>query len=502
MSGPSEHTLQSPWLIGALFGATVLLLTRASPPMLFNQWSFLAFFVTVFAAYASLPRRGQNVLLLVASYLFYSFWDWRFLSLLLLSTVTDYWIGIALGGANHRWRERLVRLSVVINLVFLGIFKYFNFFVGSVAALLRSVGLQANVPSLNVILPVGISFYTFMSLSYTIDVYRGVTKPARSFLDYALFVAYFPHLVAGPIVRDTVLLPQLQRPRALTWSGIQSGALLVLIGLARKTTADYLAADVERAFGNPSAQSSGTVAVGVVMFALQIYGDFAGYTDIARGISRMMGIELVRNFEHPYFATNITAFWRRWHISLSSWLRDYLYIPLGGNRGPVWLGYRNLMLTMLLGGLWHGASWNFVIWGGLHGLALCVHKLAVGRKKPVIGAEPGTRMTAGAVAAWAGTMAWVCFAWIFFRASTFQEAVQVIVRIARLSGPPSGTSVKHLLTAVAVLLFIDIPQYRVRDETAWFRWSWPVRGIVYATLIIVAILLNVPRDVPFIYFQF
>jgi D-alanyl-lipoteichoic acid acyltransferase DltB (MBOAT superfamily) len=467
--------------------------------MLFNTWPFFVFFVLVFSAYALLPHRAQNYLLLAASYVFYSFWDWRFTGLLLISTIADFAIGNALGKADGARKKNLVRLSVFLNLTFLGIFKYFNFFIGSAGALLGRLGFHPSLPTLNVILPVGISFYTFMSLSYTIDISRGDSKPARSFLDYALFVAYFPHLVAGPIVRDTVLLPQLQTPRKITAAGVQSGLLLVLIGLTRKITADYLADDVTLAFTAPRSQTSLTLLVAVFMFALQIYGDFAGYTDIARGLSRMMGIELVRNFEHPYFAPNITAFWRRWHMSLSSWLRDYLYIPLGGNRGPKWHAYRNLMLTMLLGGLWHGASWNFVIWGGLHGLALSVHKWFLGERKPALEIK---RFSVPAVGAWAFTMAWVCLAWIFFRAPTFDSAMSIVLRIAHVHGAPTGAFVKHAFVATVVFLAIDIPQTRNKNETAWLAWPWPVRGMLYATLVITALLLHPSADVPFIYFQF
>jgi D-alanyl-lipoteichoic acid acyltransferase DltB (MBOAT superfamily) len=393
---------------------------------------------------------------------------------------------------------------VILNLTFLGVFKYYNFFAESLAALLGAVHVRASLPVLNVILPVGISFYTFMSLSYTIDVYRGDTKPARSFLDYALFVAFFPHLVSGPIVRDTVLIPQLQQPRTLTSAKLQSGALLVLIGLARKFAADYLAADVDAAFSHPTAHGASTLLVAVFMFSLQIYGDFAGYTDIARGISRMMGIELVKNFDHPYFSTNITAFWRRWHMSLSSWLRDYLYIPLGGNRGSAFFGYRNLMLTMLLGGLWHGASWNFVVWGGLHGLALSVHKLALRGRAPEVHAE---RMGPRQLAGFALTMAWVALAWVFFRAQTFADALHVIGRITHLEAAPeaarvSGSMLRHALVSFAVLMAIDLPQARAREETVWLRWPWPVRALLYAAVIVTLVLIRTSRDVPFIYFQF
>ena len=504
--------------------------------MLFNSWEFGVFFVAVFLLYRALPMRPQNFLLLIASYVFYGWWDWRFLSLIWVSTAVDYVVarlldepgsadgparavdvrtdegtppgrsdGAAPGvGTRHegqraRRRRALLLVSVVTNLGLLGFFKYFNFFVDSAALLLESIGLQANVPALRVVLPVGISFYTFQTLGYTIDVYRGRAAAERNLVTFATYVAYFPQLVAGPIERATHLLPQLARPRRAGREQLAGGALLILIGVTRKVAiADPLAGVVDRVFADPAAWGSADLLLGVAAFALQIYCDFAGYSDIARGTSRMLGIELMENFNHPYFATDITAFWRRWHISLSTWLRDYLYIPLGGNRGSRLFTYRNLMITMLLGGLWHGAAWTFVVWGGIHGVALAAHKRFT-ENRP----EHHTAGRAGRLAGWAACTAVVLFAWIFFRAQTFTAAWQMIAGIGALRGGwPDGGAAALFAALLLLLLFIDAPQYQRGEHTAMIEWHWLPRGLAYAGFILLIVLLLPEDDVPFIYFQF
>jgi D-alanyl-lipoteichoic acid acyltransferase DltB (MBOAT superfamily) len=473
--------------------------------MLFNTWQFAAFFVVVYSLYLLLDQRRQNLLLLVASWIFYACFNWRFLFLLLTSTVVDFWVGRLLEPAAGRNRRRLVTVSVVVNLSFLAVFKYFNFFIGSAAALLHAVGLQVNAPVLQVVLPVGLSFYTFQAMSYTIDVYRRDAPACRDFVDFALYVAYFPHLVAGPIQRTDDLLPQLQRPRHVTVDGIASGSLLVLIGFLRKVaTADTAAPLVGAVFSAPWAYTQGAVAFGVFLFAVQIYGDFAGYTDMARGISRMMGIELIENFHQPYFATNVRDFWQRWHISLSRWLRHYLYIPLGGNRGPQWFVCRNLMLTMLLGGLWHGASWHFVVWGGLHGLALIVHRFWSRRRPdPPESEEPSALRRVKALVSWGLTMLVVLLSWVFFRAPTLGAAVAVLRALAHPSGTTSTTGGRIILVPILLMLWIDVLQYRRRDQTCMTRWHWLPRGL-FIGLVLVTILIWGWHDnaVPFIYFQF
>lgn len=472
--------------------------------MFFNSWEFAGFFAVVYALYLVLPFRPQSIMLLGASWVFYGCWDWRFLFLLLFSTVVDYWVGRSIENAEGQSRRRLVLVSILVNLTFLGIFKYYNFFASSAVDLLGMIGVKANLPFLKVILPVGISFYTFQAMAYTIDVYRGQARACRDFITFALYVAYFPHLVAGPIQRTDDLLPQLLVPRRITYENIASGAVLVLIGLVRKVAiADLAAPWVDRAFNQPELQSSGVLLFGVVMFAVQIYGDFAGYTDIARGVSRMMGIELIENFRRPYFSSSVQEFWTRWHISLSRWLRCYLYIPLGGNRGPTWFVCRNLMLTMLLGGLWHGASWTFVIWGLIHGLALIVHRTwSNGRGRPET-PEPALRRWAKWFLSWALTMLVVGVAWVFFRAASFQTACQLLVGIVRWHGgwPP----VMDLLLAayaVALLLLIDIPQAVTGEQEAVRRWPWYWQGCFYAVLMLSLAILRSMVSAPFIYFQF
>ena len=472
--------------------------------MLFNSWEFLVFFAGIFGLYCTLAVRAQNVLLLLASYVFYGWWDWRFLFLMLLSTVVDYTVGRMMDGADDAKRKRLVWLSVGTNLTILGFFKYFNFFIDSTASALAAVGFEANLPTLSIILPVGISFYTFQTMAYTIDVYRKKMEPVRDPLLFAVYVSYFPQLVAGPIERAQNLMPQFAQKRTITSEKLASGALLVLIGLARKVLiADVVASEVDAAFANPDSMSSMMLVRATILFALQIYGDFAGYSDMARGISRMMGIELMRNFEHPYFSTNITIFWRRWHISLSSWLRDYLYIPLGGNRGPEWFVYRNLLLTMLLGGLWHGAAWTFVVWGALHGGALALHKYSLkGKRPPMKPPLDSPASIAKAAGGWAFTMALVLLAWIFFRAPDFATAFGVISGIFELRGGLSLGAWALPIGMSAIVLFIDIPQYITKDHTVMLRWHWVLRGLSYAGLILLMVLMRSNQDVPFIYFQF
>jgi D-alanyl-lipoteichoic acid acyltransferase DltB (MBOAT superfamily) len=352
--------------------------------MLFNSWQFFVFLAVVLALYYSLETLPQNRMLLVASYFFYGWWDWRFTSLLMISTIFDFHISIAINGATDQRRRKLLLLvSILVNFGMLGFFKYFNFFIDSAAHVIQWFGLQPHLPTLRIILPAGISFYTFQTMNYVIDVYKRKMKPTNDFLTYALFVSYFPHLVAGPIIRAEVLLPQLLRKRIVTNEHLNTGGALILIGLFKKVViADVLSPDVEPVFAAPHAFSSLLLLNGLYYFSLQIYCDFSGYTDIARGVSRLLGIELPENFNQPYLSRNITEFWRRWHISLSTWLRDYLYIPLGGNRRGRARTYLNLFITMLLGGLWHGARWTFVAWGFLHGVYLAAHKFYLELRSP------------------------------------------------------------------------------------------------------------------------
>jgi alginate O-acetyltransferase complex protein AlgI len=472
--------------------------------MLFNSISFLFFLPIVLVVVAVLPqapKRWRNGFLLVASYFFYGCWDWRFLGLLLATTVIDFWVGKTIAATEDpQRRKRTLLLSICANLGVLGFFKYCNFFVASAAALLESLGIRTSVPALSIILPVGVSFYTFQSMSYTIDVYRRKTQPAQSFWDFALYVAYFPQLVAGPISRKSDLLPQLIAPAKVTLERINVGLMLILLGLTKKVLiADLLAPQIEPIFAHPGHESAGVLLKGAYFFAFQIYCDFSGYSDIARGVSELLGIRLVINFNQPYLSQSITEFWRRWHMSLSSWLRDYLYIPLGGNRHGEWNTYRNLMLTMLIGGLWHGANWTFMAWGGLHGLCLAVERVfGIGKGQPVLPRNPVWRwIRRGALTL--VTFHLATLGWIFFRAPNFAVAFQYLGGIFRFDHL-AAVGIWPFVVGAAVLA-IDIPQNASGEHAVFLRAPWWLQSPAYAALCF-AMLLYGGREIPFIYFQF
>ena len=475
--------------------------------MVFNSLQYLVFFPLVFAVYWQLKRRGQNVLLLAASWFFYAMWDWRFLGLMLLTTAVDFGVGRYLAAQEDERRRKVAfGLSLGLNLAVLGFFKYFDFFVGSAADLLRSAGFDGSEPTLRILLPVGISFYTFHGISYTFDVFRRHIEPADDLLDFAVFVAFFPQLVAGPIGRAHIQLPQFEHERPpLRWEQARSGLCLILLGLFKKVAiADALAPFVDRTFTEAGTASWLSLLAGAYAFALQIYGDFAGYSDVARGSSRLLGIELPVNFEQPYLSRNPTVFWRTWHISLSNWLRDYLYIPLGGNRGKRGATYRNLMLTMLLGGLWHGAAWTFVVWGGLHGLYLCAHRAFTER--------PGG---AGAAHNRVASFGWrdvvpalftfhlVVFAWIFFRAESFDQAFDVITGIVTLQGGITEAGSLFLVGLLAVVtIAIDVAQRNRATHTPMLALTPVLQGALYGLFVVAIVLFSGGETVPFIYFQF
>lgn len=393
--------------------------------MLFTSWAFVPFFAGVLLALRVAPSRtARQWVLLVASCIFYAHWEPWYLLLLATPSLIDYVCAIRIedaGGA--RVRKRWLVFSLVSNLGLLAYFKYADFFVQSVSGLL---GVRAE--RLDVLLPVGISFFTFKTLSYTIDVYRREIPAERGLWRYAMFVTYFPELVAGPIVRASVFLPQMGRSLRPSWKRAAVGAQLVLLGLTKKlVVADRLAVLVDAVFAAPHAYDGFTVACAVVAYSLQIYCDFSGYSDMAIGISRIIGFDLPENFNLPYLSTSIAEFWRRWHITLSTWLRDYLYIPLGGNRRGPLRTQVNLILTMLLGGLWHGAAWTFVFWGLLHGVGLAVHRAWAAR-------VPAGSGRARTVAAWAATYAFVCMGWVFFRAPDFGSAFVILGKLVGVGG--------------------------------------------------------------------
>jgi D-alanyl-lipoteichoic acid acyltransferase DltB (MBOAT superfamily) len=478
--------------------------------MLFNTPEYFFFFSTVLLVYFVLPFRAQNVWLLAASYVFYASWDWRFLSLLLLSTVIDYTAGLVIHSAHQRHAARTARLALLVSvggqLAILGFFKYFNFFAESAAAVLSRIGFRASMPALNVILPVGISFYTFQTMSYTIDIYRKAFAPTRSFVDFGLSVAFFPHLVAGPIQRARSLIVQIERPRVITQDHWQRGLTLLAIGLIRKVAiADPAGSIADAYFAHPASYTSIPLACGLVLYGLQIYNDFAGYSEMARGSANLMGFELMRNFRHPYFSRNVSEFWTRWHISLSTWLRDYLYIPLGGSRRGERRTYVNLMTTMLLGGLWHGASWNFVIWGGLHGVYLSVYHFWSRAKAAA--APPATEPEGGIAAIARGAVsavlvyALVTFTWLFFRARDTATTWSYLAGLLSMRGGYEGAILPALALALMTLA-IDVPQAIADDECTLVTWT-PVRRAAFVTAGLLFVLFSGTQGhEPFIYFQF
>jgi D-alanyl-lipoteichoic acid acyltransferase DltB (MBOAT superfamily) len=471
--------------------------------MLFNSWIFLPFLLIVLLLYRFLPHRAQNVMLLVASYFFYACWDWRFLGLLLTSTTCDWLLARAISRETTRQGARKwVVCSVAINLVFLGFFKYFNFFIDSANTLVQSLGFPGWGFGLSVILPVGISFYTFQSISYIVDVYRGEIEPAKNPIDFALFVAFFPHMVAGPIMPSRQLLPQLQHQRRTTREQVRAGLWLILFGFFKKVVVgDNLAPIANNVFAVSSAASGATVLIGVYAFALQIYCDFSGYTDIARGVAKLLGIELMVNFNRPYIAENPSDFWRRWHISLSQWLRDYLYIPLGGSRDGGLKTYRNLMITMVLGGLWHGAAWNFVLWGAYHGLLLIIHRAATTEFHLWTSKSRLSSLASRVLMFHA-----VCYGWLLFRANSFEQIRNFTAALG------SGLFDVFNSARVGSTIVIALGAATLWSLEAWARnaddpeknpgWRLGAGALVCSLMFAAIVLLAPPIAQTFIYFQF
>lgn len=473
--------------------------------MLFNSFTFWIFYAIVFALYYRLRRRGQNVLLLIASYLFYACWDWRFLGLIVVSTLIDFSVARGLAATDHPQRRKLLlTLSIIANLGILGFFKYYGFFAAELDRLFQAIGVPMMLPTLSIILPVGISFYTFQTMSYTIDVYRGDCKPSSDLLDFAVYVSFFPQLVAGPIERASTFLPQVQSARIATPEHFKKGLFLILIGLFRKVViADNMAPIVNAVFATPVAELSGLeILLGVYAFAFQIYGDFSGYSAIARGVANWLGFDLMTNFNMPYFAVSPSDFWRRWHISLSQWLRDYLYIPLGGNRGGSWFTYRNLMLTMVIGGLWHGAAWTFVVWGAFHGLILCAYR-------PLESRETILRLQRHPLS-WERLFRMVvmfhliCVSWLLFRAESMTQVVEMATKMATdLTVTPFALSMLGLIAfyVTPLLLFECWLEWR-NNLLALLDAHWCFRGLVYLYVIYMMVLFPPPVPSEFIYFQF
>lgn len=477
--------------------------------MVFNSAAFLAFFPLFYVGYLLLLNRSlpRKVWTLLGSSVFYAWWDWRFLGLIGLSIVVNHYLADRISKTNSEPEQKSLLAAVVaFNLVLLGTFKYLNFFIDSFVELFGAVGVGVDSPTLNIILPVGISFFTFQALSYVIDTYRGTLEKPASLIDFAVYLSLFPQLVAGPIVRASTLIPQISAP-LLTWRRVQTGLSSILWGFFLKLVlAENAGAIADQAFSAPEFTSPDDALFGTFAFSMQIYGDFAGYSLIAIGLGNLLGFEFGSNFNRPYFASSFRDFWQRWHISLSSWLRDYLYIALGGNRKGRARMYANLCITMLLGGLWHGALWKFVVWGGLHGVYLVVERVAgslgVVRRgeesviAPVFSAFYRLLVIAG-----------VGVAWVFFRASDMGDALTILELITQVRGPLdinlfSATTSVFLFGCVVVLVHDLLGELSVGDRVsnvvvrAAPQLAW--NGGIFVSIMILARF----STAPFIYFQF
>ncbi|QDU72708.1 MBOAT family O-acyltransferase [Mucisphaera calidilacus] len=481
--------------------------------MNFVSIEYLVFLAIVWLAYLALPLRGQNLLLLAASYYFYAQWDWRFLSLIWISTLANYLAGRVIAASSRpRIRHLALVTAMVVNLVLLGFFKYFNFFVDSAAAATDALGLSLPLSTLSIILPIGISFYTFQTMSYTIDVYRGVMPETRSLVNFSLFVAFFPQLVAGPIERAKHLLPILESRRTLATDEIVRGLFLILLGMVKKLAiADGLSRSVDAIYGSSQDLSGGDVLLATYAFAFQILCDFSAYTDIARGTAKLFGIDLMINFDAPFFARSPSEFWRRWHISLSTWLRDYLYIPLGGNRASRWLTFRNLSLTMILGGLWHGAAWNFVIWGAYHGAILCLFRVLHRSRPAPEPTDPNPqpprtlRHNLGVAIGIAAFFQMTCYGWLLFRAESFEQIVRFTTLIITPDGWTALSIPRPPLSALAGLVFLVAWEgltYRHGNASFYRDWHPLLRGALIGLLLILLAMGMSNESATFIYFQF
>ena len=471
--------------------------------MWFDTPAYALFLVVIVAVYWRFGLRPQNIFLLAASYFFYGWWDYRFLLLMIGSTTVDFLIARSIQRSeNQRVRRTLLVTSLVVNFAILGFFKYFNFFTDSLAHVLGTLGLSVSAPLLRIILPPGISFYTFQEIAYIVDVYKRKLPAAESFIDYALFVSLFPHLIAGPIQRPSHLLPQVQHPRRFRSDQFFDGMLLILCGLFKKCViADNCALLANSAFSGKLGPSTLPVlAIGAYAFAWQIYGDFSGYSDIARGSAQLLGFHFMVNFRQPYLATSIQDFWRRWHISLSTWLRDYLYIPLGGSAVSGYQTYRNLFLTMLLGGLWHGANWTFVVWGWLHGVALAIERYLrqEGFLRKIFDHRPGWTWLRRIV-----VFHLVCLSWVFFRAESLSSALSLLRGLGHWAWQPEYlVALKFLALFAGPMLLIDLYLERSGQEYI-FQESTPAARVAFACGVIVLIsLFSANQANAFIYFQF
>lgn len=481
--------------------------------MLFNSIDFAIFLPIVFILYwflASSKLKLQNFLVVVSSYIFYAWWDWKFLSLIFFSTILDFAVGVGLSNQeNQTKRKMLLWLSIITNLGFLGFFKYYNFFLENFVDTFSFFGIAINANSLNIILPVGISFYTFQTLSYSIDVYNRKLAPTKDFIAFSAFVSFFPQLVAGPIERATHLLPQFYKKRTFDYAKAVDGMRQILWGLFKKIViADNCAEYANLIFNHSSDYSGSTLVLGALFFAFQIYGDFSGYSDIAIGTSRLFGFDLMRNFNFPYFSRDIAEFWRRWHISLSTWFRDYLYIPLGGSRGSIWIKVRNTFVIFIVSGFWHGASWTFIVWGALHALYFMPLLLSNKNRTHLNTIAHGKILPSFKEAIKLGvTFSLTVFAWIFFRAENLTHASQYIQGIFKNPAEllQLGSYLEYKTTIGLIFIFLLVEwvgrEGNYAIEHIGLNWKRPIRHAFYYAIIILIFWFG-GKEQQFIYFQF
>lgn len=482
--------------------------------MLFNSLDFAVFLPIVFFIYWFVVKKSiklQNLLIVIASYVFYGWWDWRFLSLIAFSTLVDYSVGVRLGVEQKQLnRKILLWTSIIVNLGFLGFFKYYNFFLDNFTQAFSFLGRDISVSSLNIILPVGISFYTFQTLSYSIDVYKGKLKPTKDIIAFSAFVSFFPQLVAGPIERATNLLPQFYKSREFDYNKAVDGMRQILWGLFKKVViADNAAVFANLIFNNSADYSGSTLLLGAIFFSFQIYGDFSGYSDIAIGTSRLFGFDLMRNFHFPYFSRDIAEFWRRWHISLASWFRDYLYIPLGGSRGSTWMKVRNIFIIFLVSGFWHGANWTFIVWGVLNALYFLPLLLAKKNRNylgPV--AEDKVWPNIKEASMMIGTFGLTVLAWVFFRAENVGHGFSIISEIlsSSLFSLPAFEGKQRAAIVLLLIAIFMLIEWNGRDEdyaiaNLGMKWKRPVRYALYYGIMFALVWFQGEQQ-EFIYFQF
>lgn len=482
--------------------------------MLFNSIDFAIFLPIVFLLYWYVINKNlklQNLLIVVASYVFYGWWDWRFLSLIIFSTVIDYSVGRKLRNEENQLKRKvLLWTSIVVNLGFLGVFKYYNFFLDSLYDVIPGLQVVMGFNTLDIILPVGISFYTFQTLSYTIDVYKRKLEPTKDFIAFSAFVSFFPQLVAGPIERATHLLPQFYKKRTFDYSKAVDGMRQILWGLFMKIViADNCAEYANQIFNNSANLCGSTLFLGAFFFTFQIYGDFAGYSNIAIGTSRLFGFDLMQNFNFPYFSRDIAEFWRRWHISLSTWFRDYLYIPLGGSRGGTWMKVRNTFIIFIVSGFWHGANWTFIVWGALNTIYFLPLLLTNNNRNNLETVAQGKLLPSlKEVSFMLLTFGLTVFAWIFFRAENIEHAISYISEIlspSLFSIPKFANMYNALITLILIGIFVLIEWFGREGQYAisnlGLNWKRPIRYAMYYAIII-AIFWFGGKEQQFIYFQF